>query len=60
MHTHTYIQTHTYIDAHARKQMPEINGADPMAASLLIECRGQTNEALQVRERQSVGQVTRP
>jgi len=33
----------------ARTQIPEIAGADPMAASLLIECRGQTDEALQVR-----------
>lgn len=29
--------------------VPDIKGADPMAAALLIECRGETPEALQCR-----------
>mmetsp|Transcript_14411 Transcript_14411/g.39044 ORF Transcript_14411/g.39044 Transcript_14411/m.39044 type:complete len:1096 (-) Transcript_14411:437-3724(-) len=36
-------------DENMTRLMPEITGADPMAASLLIECRGQTDEALQER-----------
>ncbi len=31
------------------KLVPDIQGSDPMAASLLIECRGRTPEALEVR-----------
>ena len=30
-------------------QVPDITGADPLAASLLIECRGPTEESLQER-----------
>lgn len=30
------------------KLVPDIVGADPMAAALLVECRGQTPEDLQV------------
>jgi hypothetical protein len=33
------------------KLVPDIVGADPMAAALLVECRGQTPEDLQVRLR---------
>ena len=31
------------------KLVPDIQGSDPMAASLLIECRGRTPEALEAR-----------
>ena len=32
-----------------RKLVPDMEGADPMAAGLLIECRGQTPEDKDVR-----------
>jgi hypothetical protein len=54
MHAHAHTHTHTHTttrECEADEQMatlvPDILGADPMAAALLIECRGRDAGALQ-------------
>lgn len=39
--------------------VPDIKGADPMAASLLIECRGNSQEALQERINEVMSELTK-